>query len=133
MTTYVTFGTAHTHVINGQTFDYNCVAVIDSSSDKEGRAKAFFYFDKKFCFEYFNKQPDMEWFPRGLIRVEDVKIKLDPESKAKLLLVSKVTQIDVNRHINKAIDIYLTIGLLPAHDQMRIIKMVKYTIDSEEL
>ena len=69
MTTYVTFGQAHTHSINGKTFDKDCVAVIESESAKAGRNDAFDLFGGKFCFEYFNKRPNMEYFPRGLIKV----------------------------------------------------------------
>jgi len=127
MTSYVTFGFTHTHIINGNVFDSGCVAVIDSTSEKEGREKAFFYFDEKFSFEFFDKQPDMEFFPRGLIRVEDVNIKLTLELKQKLLLVSKITMIEVNDHVNKAVDMYLLMGMLPKHDQNTIMAMVGYS------
>ena len=69
MTTYVTFGQAHTHRVNGKTFDCNSVAVIESDTWEEGRAKAFELFGRQFCFEYFNEKPDMSFFPRGLIKV----------------------------------------------------------------
>jgi len=69
MTTYVTFGQAHTHRLAGKTFDKDCVAVIPSETQEEGRGKAFEYFGDKFCFEYFNKQPEMKYFPRGLIKL----------------------------------------------------------------
>ncbi len=69
MTTYVTFGQAHAHHIAGKTLDKDCVAVIPSETQEEGRRKAFEYFGDKFCFEYFNKQPNMSYFPRGLIHL----------------------------------------------------------------
>jgi len=69
MTTYVTFGTAHRHVINDVVYDTDCIAVIPSKSAQEGRAKAFEYFGSKFCFEYFNVCPDLIHFPRGRILV----------------------------------------------------------------
>lgn len=72
MKTYVTFGQIHTHSINGKTFDKDCVAVIECKDAKEGRERAFEYFDSKFCFEYpedsFNHD-DMKYYPRGLINV----------------------------------------------------------------
>ena len=69
MTTYVTFGTSHRHEIGGNVFDANCVAEIDSRTSQEGRDKAFEIFGRKWCFEYFNDLPDMEYFSRGLVRV----------------------------------------------------------------
>jgi hypothetical protein len=69
MTTYVTFGQDHTHHIAGKTFDKDCVAMLDSETAEEGRAKAFALFGSQFCFEYFNKLPNMRYFPRGLIEV----------------------------------------------------------------
>lgn len=69
MTTYVTFGQEHAHSVNGKTFDKDCVAVFPSETANAGRDKAFELFGDKFCFEYFNKQPDMTYFPRGLIWV----------------------------------------------------------------
>jgi len=71
MTTYVTFGSGHNHIIKGVYFNYNCVAVINSTDPEQGRKLAFYYFGKKFCMEYFNHKPDMKWFPRGLIRVPE--------------------------------------------------------------
>jgi len=72
MKTYVTFGQIHVHSINGRTFDKDCVAVIESESAAKGRELAFQYFGKKFCFEYPEnhfKMDSMEYFPRGLIKV----------------------------------------------------------------
>lgn len=69
MTTYVTFGQDHVHHVNGKTFDKDCVAVLQSLNAAQGRALAFELFDSKFCFEYFDKPPKMEYFPRGLIDV----------------------------------------------------------------
>jgi len=126
MTTYVTFGSGHSHTINGQVFNKDCVAVFDSVSAEKGRMDAFCYFDKNFSFEYFNELPSMEFFPRGLIRVEDVTIKLDIPLKKRLLLVSKVTQMDINHHVNNAVGVYLSIGMLPAHDQSRIMKLINF-------
>ena len=66
---YITFGQNHVHRVNGKTFDCDCVAVIKCKDRKEGRELAFEYFDDKWCFEYFEKIPDMSFFPRGLIKV----------------------------------------------------------------
>lgn len=70
--TYITFGQDHAHSVAGRTFDKDCVAVINCENMKEGREKAFEYFDGKFCFSYhedsFNHD-SMKYFPRGLIEV----------------------------------------------------------------
>lgn len=72
MKTFVTFGQDHAHVVNGNTFDKDCVAVIESGSAAEGRTLAFEYFGPKFCFEYPEAEFDhdiLRHFPRGLIPV----------------------------------------------------------------
>lgn len=72
MTTYVTFGQDHLHVIDGVTFDRDCVAVIISNNAQEGRAKAFKTFGAKFCMEYFDDEFNpsmMTFYPRGLINI----------------------------------------------------------------
>jgi hypothetical protein len=68
--TFVTFGQTHAHHVNGETFDHNCVAVIESEGPVEGRTKAFELFGCEFCFEYPEKYWDEEklkYFPRGYI------------------------------------------------------------------
>ena len=68
--TYVTFGWGHCHVINGKTFDKNCVALIECENEEHGRALAFEIFEGVFCFEYHEDKFDidsMEWYPRGFI------------------------------------------------------------------
>jgi len=75
MTTFVTFGQIHRHVINNVVFDKYCVAVLSSRYSKHGRHKAFKYFGSKFCFEYFNECPDLKHFPRGSIWVGDEAIQ----------------------------------------------------------
>lgn len=70
--TYVTFGQDHAHAVNGKTFDKDCVAIIKCENRNDGRAKAFEYFDIKFCFEYHEDEFQMEsmkYFPRGLMEV----------------------------------------------------------------
>lgn len=72
MKTFITFGQAHTHHVNGRTFDCNCVAVIHHTEPEEGREIAFEVFGRKFCFEYPESIFDfdsMKFFPRGLINL----------------------------------------------------------------
>jgi len=69
--TYVTFGQEHAHRINNQTFDKDCVAVIECTDMHNGRQLAFEIFNRQFCFEYHEEQfdkVDMRYFPRGLIK-----------------------------------------------------------------
>lgn len=70
---YVTFGQDHTHRVNGQTIDRDCVVVFDAENYIEGRTKAFILFGNKFFSDYH----DMEWdetklhyYPRGYIYLE---------------------------------------------------------------
>lgn len=76
--TYVTFGQAHRHEINGDVFDKDCVAVIEHKKTENGRELAFKYFGPKFCFEYSQREfehhvkPDMGFFPRGLVKVNSL-------------------------------------------------------------
>lgn len=65
--TYITFGQAHVHSINGKTFDKDCVAEVDLP-EEEARA----IFMPKFCFSYTNLDDvKLEYYPRGLIRLEN--------------------------------------------------------------
>jgi hypothetical protein len=71
MKTYITFGQVHKHVINGQVFDKDCVAVIETNSIQEGRKKAIELFGTQFCFEYSEENFDkkmMMFYPRGFIK-----------------------------------------------------------------
>ena len=72
MKTYITFGQDHVHAVAGKTIDKDCVAVIESNSPEEGRAKAFEIFGPKFCMEYpeeYWKEDSMKYYPRGYIEV----------------------------------------------------------------
>lgn len=72
MKTYITFGQAHKHVINGKTFDRNCVAEIEAENYSEARKKAFEAFGPKFCFAYAEEHfnfDTMIYFPRGIVRL----------------------------------------------------------------
>lgn len=68
--TYVTFGQDHRHVINNVVYDKDCVAVIECHDELHGRELAFEHFGRKWCFEYHEKIPNMQHFPRGIIRLE---------------------------------------------------------------
>lgn len=73
--TYVTFGQDHRHIINGQVFDKDCVAVFQANSWSDGRHQAFNTFGPKFCFEYYDKPPPMHYFWRGFVEVKVNLIK----------------------------------------------------------
>jgi len=67
MKTYVTFGQAHFHLINGVIFDKDCVAVVEG-----GRKEVFELFGPKFFLEYTEAEFDhdlMKFYPRGFINV----------------------------------------------------------------
>lgn len=68
--TYVTFGQTHRHVIEGNIFDRDCVAVLDSKSWENGQAKARERFGPQYCFDYYDTPPNMKHFPRGFIDAE---------------------------------------------------------------
>lgn len=70
---YVTFGQAHTHNINGTTFDKDCVARFWAPDAETGRKTAFELFGPKFCFEYTEAAfpfDSLRYYPRGIIEVE---------------------------------------------------------------
>ena len=72
MKTYVTFGQIHVHSVNGKTFDKDCVAVIEASTEARGREMAFEFFNNKFFTTYPKDSFDMDnmkYFPRGFIKV----------------------------------------------------------------
>lgn len=74
MKTYVTFGQVHYHIIDNKVFDKDCVAVIEADNEAKGRNMAFELFGPKFFTTYTEETfdpSDLEYFPRGLIRVED--------------------------------------------------------------
>lgn len=71
--TYVTFGQGHIHRVNGRIFDKDCVAAIEADNAVDGREKAFRYFGRVFCFEYFEDEFDFEnlkFYKRGIINVD---------------------------------------------------------------
>lgn len=67
---YITFGQVHTHRVNNQTFDCDCVAVIHCNDHGHGREIAFEHFGPKFAFSY-DDPPNMYYFPRGIMNVNE--------------------------------------------------------------
>jgi len=76
MKIYVTFGQVHVHRYDGNTFDKDCVGVIEAPSNEEARDLAFYIFKGKFCTTYDQKEWDedrMKLYPRGYISIKWVK------------------------------------------------------------
>lgn len=65
---YISFGQSHTHSISGRTIDKDNIVVIEAANYKKANEYAHAVFDKKFCMIY-EKEPDMSYFPRGLINL----------------------------------------------------------------
>ena len=63
---YFTFGQSHAHRVRGKTFDCDSVCGIEAESYGEARDKMFENFGPKWCFQY-EHEPDMSYFPRGVI------------------------------------------------------------------
>lgn len=84
--TYVTFGQAHTHVVNGKLLNRDCVARIPCTGATDGRRLAFAVFGPKFCFEYhedeFDATQQMMYFPDGVVDLteEDIDAVLEEQS-----------------------------------------------------
>jgi hypothetical protein len=66
MKAYFTLGQAHTHSYNGITLDKDCVIEIECD---EPRNKMMELFGAKWGFEYDNEPPDMQFFPRGIVKI----------------------------------------------------------------
>ena len=65
---YFTFGQIHAHSVNGKTFDKDCVVEI-KSKDRDGARKIMVEnFGLKWASQY-DKLPDMNYFPRGVIKL----------------------------------------------------------------
>ena len=68
---YVTLGQQHTHRINNQTLDCNCVVRFQADTPAEGRKKAFEFFGDKFFTDYHDQQwkesEMLSYFPRGYV------------------------------------------------------------------
>ncbi len=67
---YVTFGQAHTHRINCKTLDKDCVAVIRSTDYHAAHKRAMDIFNETFH-NLHESPPPMEYFPRGLIVIDE--------------------------------------------------------------
>lgn len=64
--TYITFGQAHTHRINGKTFDCDCVAEVNLP-EEEARA----IFMPKFFTSYTDiNKVNLDYYPRGIIPLQ---------------------------------------------------------------
>ena len=73
MKCYFTLGQAHTHPINGRTFDKDCIAVIERESWGECRKAAFRYFGLAWHNQYTEEELTdalLSHYPRGIIEVE---------------------------------------------------------------
>ena len=69
---YITFGQVHTHRVNSQTFDKDCVGVVTAPTIEAADAMAFKLFDGKFHQHIDAEKWDedlMKYFPRGYIDV----------------------------------------------------------------
>ena len=73
MKTYITFGQIHTHRINNETLDCDCVAAIEHDADTSGHKIAMRLFDAKFHNAYPEDQFDadkiMPYYSRGIIEI----------------------------------------------------------------
>ena len=67
MKSYVTFGQTHIHLIDGETFDKDCVAVVEG-----GREKVWDAFSASFSRWYSEddwNEESLKYYPRGYIEV----------------------------------------------------------------
>jgi len=71
---YFTFGQVHVHSVNGKTFDKDCVVEITAEDGNKARKKMFDTFGAKWAFQYDNK-PDMKYFPRGIMTIDNKEEK----------------------------------------------------------
>lgn len=68
---YFTFGQNHSHVVNGEFFDKDCVAEVEADTHAEARQIAFDAFGPKFCTSYDESvlADIIKFYPRGVIRL----------------------------------------------------------------
>lgn len=66
---YITFGQGHAHSVNDKTFDKDCVCTYECKDQADGDRIAWEMFDGVFH-EHSTKMPPMEYYPRGLINLE---------------------------------------------------------------
>ena len=71
MKVYITFGHAHTWLVDGNIINKDCVAVIECEDYATGRARAFELFGRKysFCVETPPTEEVMQYYSRGLIEM----------------------------------------------------------------
>lgn len=69
-TFYFTFGSDHTHRVNGTTWDCDIVCAIEAETEDQARDKMFDVFGSKWAFSYKEK-PDMKFFSRGVKKLEE--------------------------------------------------------------
>lgn len=63
---YVVFGLGHFHRISGKSFDRDCVAVVEASSEKRAYQIINDAFGKNW-FSFDEEKPNMSHYPRGFI------------------------------------------------------------------
>lgn len=81
---YITFGYGHTHVIEGEIFNWDCVGTIEASDYNTAREFVFGIFGPKFAFIYSTLQDvDLELYPRGLVEIPlgSITMKVNVESE----------------------------------------------------
>jgi hypothetical protein len=64
-TSWFTFGQVHIHFVNGKTFDKDCVVKITAD---DPRKVMVYTFGEKWALEY-DREPCMEWYPRGVFEL----------------------------------------------------------------
>lgn len=67
-TYYISFGQTHTHSINGNTIDKDCLVGLLAENKDRARDKAFDIFKGVFH-NVYEELPDMKYFPRGVINI----------------------------------------------------------------
>ena len=66
---YISFGQVHAHSVAGRTYDKDCIAVIKAKSKDRAHDLAMEIFGPKWSMLY-EKEPDMSYFPRGLMELQ---------------------------------------------------------------
>ncbi len=65
---YISFGQTHVHSRGGRTYDRNCIAQIEAENHRKAHDLAMLIFDGVFH-NVYDELPNMEYFPRGIIKV----------------------------------------------------------------
>lgn len=65
---YISFGQNHAHRHGKVTLDKDCIGAIEAPDEDTARDKAFEWFGPKWSMLY-NQEPNMEYFPRGIINL----------------------------------------------------------------